>query len=402
MTISTADVTTAITHRQRVLKALRHEQPDRQPVDFLATPEIWDRLKEHFDIDMAPPTDDEFFDPNWEAVQQKFEIDCRVISYDQFCSPPDSAILPGAKIDWWNARSRSTPNRMFRQALPDGSFRDIWGHVIGIVYNQSGSYEEFSKWPLSWANSVEDLKDHPWPDPDWWDFSTLPDLMRQYDEMGDYHLRFRIGSVYEIAWQIRGMQEFLVDLAKQPEIPQYIMERLTEIYVENTRRVLEIAGDRLDMVYLYDDVATQNSLMISKRMWQKYVKPCHERIFAVAKEFGKPIMYHCDGALYPLLPELIELGIDVLNPVQADAAGMEPQRLKDEFGDRISFHGGIDIIKTLPRGTEEDVRNEVRDRIRVLGKNGGYVLCSSHHIQSDTPLANVFAMYDMEHRYLHN
>lgn len=387
-----------ITPRQRVLTALSHEQPDRLPVDFLATPEIWAMLQEHFNIDLDAPTDDEFFDPNWEAIMQRFEVDCRVISYDQFCAPPASAIHPGAKIDWWNALSRSTPNRMWRQALPDGTYRDIWGHVIGIVDNVTGSYEEFAEWPLSWAKSVDDLIDYPWPDPDWWDFSTLPDLLDQYAAMGDFHIRFRIGSVFEIAWQIRGMAEFLVDLAKTPEIPQYIMERLTDIYVENTRRVLEIAGDRLDMVYIYDDVATQNSLMISKKMWRKYVKPCHERIFEVAKSFGVPIMYHCDGALYPLLGELVDLGIDLLNPIQADAAGMDPQKIKDEFGDRLSFHGGIDIIKTLPRGTVQDVHDEVNERRQVLGKDGGYVLCSSHHIQSDTPLPNIFEMYDLANR----
>jgi uroporphyrinogen decarboxylase len=98
-------------------------------------------------------------------------------------------------------------------------------------------------------------------------------------------------------------------------------------------------------------------------------------------------------------PELIDLGIDVLNTVQADAKGMESERLKEEFGDRLSFHGGIDIIKTLPRGTVEDVRNEVQDRFRVLGRNGGYILASSHHIQADTPLENVLEMYDLSARY---
>ena len=190
-----------------------------------------------------------------------------------------------------------------------------------------------------------------------------------------------------------------MDLVNQPEIPQYIMERLTDLYVENTRRVLELAGDRLDMVYFYDDVATQQNLMISARMWRRVIKPLHQRIIDVAKARGIPVMYHCDGALVPLLPELIDMGVDLLNPVQADAAGMDPQRLKDEFGDRLSFHGGIDIIKTLPRGSVTDVKAEVAERSRVLGKNGGYILASSHHIQSDTPLANVFAMYEMAGRY---
>jgi uroporphyrinogen decarboxylase len=389
-----------LTPRQRVLTALRRQWPDRQPVDFLATPEIWARLQAHFGIDEGPPQDDHLVDRNWEAILQRLEVDCRVISYDQFCAPPDAAMYPGAGVDWWHALSRSTPNRMWRQALPDGTWRDIWGHVIKVEEHMTGAYEGFAEWPLLAAESVQDLKRHPWPDPDWWDFSALPDLMRWYDEQGDYHLRFRIGSVFEIGWQLRGMADFLMDFVRSPEIPAYIMERLTDIYVENTRRVLELAGDRLDMVYFYDDVAMQNSLMISAKMWRQYVRPHHERIIATAKSYGKPVMYHCDGAIYPLIPELIDMGVDLLNPVQPDAAGMEDmQRLKDRFGDRLCFHGGIDIISTLPRGTAEDVRAEVRERMRVLGRNGGYVLCSSHHIQPDTPLENVLAMYELASRY---
>jgi uroporphyrinogen decarboxylase len=190
------------------------------------------------------------------------------------------------------------------------------------------------------------------------------------------------------------MQEFLMDLAVQPEIPMYIMERLTEIHVENLERALGAAGDEIDMVYFYDDVATGRSLMISPSMYREMVRPCHARIVAVAKKFHKPVMYHCDGAVGSLIPDLIELGIDLLNPIQPDSPGMECQRLKREFGDRIGFHGGIDIIKTLPRGSVEDVRADVQERVRVLGENGGYVMCSSHHIQSDTPIENILAMYD--------
>lgn len=387
-----------ITPRDRVLTALSHHQPDRQPVDFLATPEIWGRLLAHFAEPSRPLSDADLIDPAWEAVQRRFAVDCRVISYDQFCRPPEHALLPGAVIDWWGALSRSTPNRMWRQALPDGSSRDIWGHVIRVVNNPTGAYEEFAVWPLAAAASVDDLSRHPWPEPDWWDFTPMRRLLEAYDADQPYHLRFRIGSVFEIAWQLRGMQEFLMDLVNQPEIPLYIMERLTEVYVENTRRVLDLAGDRLDMVYFYDDVATQQNLMISARMWRRLIKPLHQRIIDVAKSRGVPVMYHCDGALYPLIPELIDMGVDLLNPIQADAAGMDPQRLKDEFGDRLSFHGGIDIIKTLPRGTVADVKAEVAERIRVLGRSGGYVLASSHHIQSDTPLDNIFAMYDMASR----
>jgi uroporphyrinogen decarboxylase len=109
-------------------------------------------------------------------------------------------------------------------------------------------------------------------------------------------------------------------------------------------------------------------------------------------------MYHCDGAIYPLIARLIDMGIDVLNPVQADARDMEPARLKQDFGDRLCFHGGIDIIQTLPRGTVEQVRKEASDRIQVLGKGGGYILASSHHIQAETPLENILALYDLSLR----
>jgi uroporphyrinogen decarboxylase len=265
---------------------------------------------------------------------------------------------------------------MWRQQLPDGRLYDIWGRPINIVEHASGAYEEAAGWLFQTATSVEDIKTHLWPEPDWWDFSPLPAVIKQLDDYQEYHIRYRIGSVFESAWQLRGMQEFLMDLALKPEIPAYLMDRLTEIHVENTRRVLELAGDRLDMVYFYDDVATQNSLMISPQMWQKLVRPCHVKLIELAKAYNLPVMYHCDGAIYPLISDLI-----------------------DEFGDRLSFHGGIDIIKTLPRGSVDDVTAEVRERVRVIGENGGYILASSHHIQPDTPIENVVAMYDVSQRY---
>ena len=385
--------------RERVKTALQHVEPDRVPVDFLATPEIWKHLVDHLKPDADVVGSSEYFEPAWEAILRHFEVDCRVLAYDQFCKPPESILHKGARVDWWAALSRSTPNRMWRQITPEGDSYDIWGHHIRVVANPTGAYEEYASWQLSRAQTVDDLKGHPWPEPDWWDFSPLPEVLEHLDRGGECHIRFRIGSVFEVAWQLRGMQEFLMDLALDPSIPLYIMDRLADVYVENTRRVLELAGDRLDMVYLYDDVATQKSLVMSHEMWQKYIRPRHAKIIEVAKTYGKSVMYHCDGAIYPLIPELIDLGVDVLNPVQADAVGMEPERLKGEFGDRLSFHGGIDIIKTLPKGSVENVRAEVRERVSVLGKNGGYILASSHHIQSDTPLENVLTMYDLALRY---
>ncbi|HLB47742.1 MAG TPA: uroporphyrinogen decarboxylase family protein [Anaerolineales bacterium] len=388
-----------ITPRERAKMAMRHAEPDRVPVDFLATMEIWDRLIEHLKPDTTGIGPAEFFDPAREAILRQFDVDCRVLSYDMFCTPPEWLIHEGAAVDWWVSMNRSTPNRMWRQVNPDDTFHDIWSTHSYRMETAVGAYEGFKTWPLSKAESIEDLKQHPWPEPDWWDFSPLPEIMRQLDTHGEYHIRFRIGSLFEIGWQLRGLEEFMMDLASNPSIPMYIMDRLTEIHLENTRRVLELAGDRLDMVYFYDDVGTQNSLMISKKMWKEFVRPHHVKIIELAHRYGKPVMYHTDGAIYPLIPDFIEMGVDVLNPIQPDAKGMEMQKLKDEFGDKLVFHGGVDIMRTLPRGTREQVVAEVKERVRVLGKNGGYILCSSHHIQPDTPIENVIAMYDPTWRY---
>lgn len=381
--------------RERVLTALNHQQPDRCPVDFLATNEVWDKLIAHFEPDAAAVGQSDYFDPQREAILRRLDVDCRVVSYDMFCNPPADALAPDATIEWWDVLSRSTPCRMWRQVLPDGTMKEIFGRHMRVVRNQTGAYEETCSYPLADYTTVDTLKSYRFPDPDWWDYTALPAVIDHLNREQPYHVRFRIGSVFEVAWQLRGMAAFMTDMAMEPDIPKYIMERLTDIYVENTRRVLDIAGDKLDAVYFYDDVASQKSLLISKGMWGEFIRPCHERIIEVAKRYGKTVMYHSDGAMRPLLPQLIDMGVDVLNPVQADAKGMEPEGLKADFGDKLSFHGGIDIIETLPKGTVDDVRAEVSERIRVLGKDGGYVLCSSHHIQSDTPLENVLAMYDL-------
>ncbi len=383
-----------MTARDRVLAALAHRRPDRTPADFLATPAVWDRLAERLAVEPAD-VPGEWLDPRREAVLRRLEVDLRVLSYDMFCAPPASVLEAGATVDWWGSLDRSTPNRMWRQRLADGTTKDIWGIHRRAVENEFGAYDELAGAPLAGVETVADLERYPWPEPDWWDFEPLPELIRALDPERQFHLRWRIGSVFETAWQLRGMQEFLVDLVAEPELPRRIMTRIADVHVENTHRVLELAGDRIDLVYLYDDVGAQDSLLLSPDTWRTEIRPHHARIVEVAKEHGVPVMYHCDGAIAPLIPELIELGVDVLNPVQPDAAGMDPRRLKAEFGDRLAFHGGVDIVGTLPGGTPVEVAAEVRERVAVLGERGGYVLAGSHHIQADTPIENVLAMYDV-------
>jgi uroporphyrinogen decarboxylase len=382
-----------VSPKQRVALSLEHKKADRVPADFLATPQIWEALAATLHT-QQPPWEDAppatlLIEPVREQILQELEIDLRVLSYDMFCRPPASEEL---EVDWWGGLGRSTPCRMWRGRRRNGLTEDVWG----IVYRTDprGAYDELAESPLSGAENLEEIRSYRWPKPEWWDFSPLPEALQELDRRQQYHIRYRIGSIFETAWHMRGMEQLLMDLALEPAVARYILERITEIHVHNTEKVLELAGERLDMLYFYDDVATQSSLLISEEMWREHIRPLHCRLIDLAKKTGKPVMYHCDGAVAPLIPQLVEMGVDLLNPIQPTASGMDPEVLKRDFGERLSFHGGIDIVELLPKGPLEAIRSEVRRQISALGKDGGYILASSHHIQPDTPVEHVLAMYD--------
>jgi uroporphyrinogen decarboxylase len=386
------------TARERVNTSLGHQTPDRNPVDFLATPEIWQKLLDHFGISEHVESHSDYLEMRWELVLKELAVDCRVLSYDQFFVPPPSFLKPNAQVDWYGSLGRSTPNRMWRQCCVDGSIFDIWGRGFEVMQNPTGAYEQNTIFPLSTFQGIQEIKTHTWPQPDWWDFSQVDQVVNTINGESEYHFRYRIGSVFEVAWQLVGLEKFMMDLTMQPELPMYLMETLTDIYLAVTERFLQQAGQTVDMVYFYDDVASQNNLLISKKMWEKYIKPHHQKIIDLAIKYSKKVMYHSDGAMDKLIPELIDMGVDVLNPIQKDAVGMDPVHLKQAYGDKLAFHGGIDIIRTLPEGTPAEVAHEVRDCVSTLGKKGGYIMASSHHIQSNTPLENVLEMYDLQNR----
>jgi uroporphyrinogen decarboxylase len=383
--------------RERVNLALSHRTPDRTPVDFLAVPEIWEALAGRLDLDCEPLSESCFFDPAWDEILRQFQVDCRVISYDQFCAPPESAFPAGGRTEWWKVQSRSTPARMWRWVGEDRVATEIFGRRFKVQTNELGSYEENIP-ALAAAESLADVKAHTWPDPDWWDFRPVKSVIYDMNRHQPHHIRFRMGAVFELAWQLRGMENFLTEMAADPTIPSYMMERIADILVEVARRLLVEAGDDIDMLYFYDDVGSNLSLLISKKMWRTFIRPCHEKFINVAKQYGKQVMYHTDGAVRPLIPDLIEMGIDVLNPIQPGTAGMEPEGLKRDFGERLSFHGGVDIVGLLPKASPTEVREEARRLVRELGQNGGYIMAGSHHIQCDTPLDNVFALYEPSNR----
>lgn len=345
---------------QRVETALAHTQPDRVPFDFWAVPEVWDRLRDA--LDLAEADDD--------ALLRLLGIDCRMVT------------------------TRYVGNKA--RELPDGTFIDAWGTHRRRVRNEFGTYEEHASHPLAEAETVSDVLDWAWPSPDDWDVSGVRAQCERLNAEVRHHLRYEVGGIFEWSWALRGFERFLLDLVEKPDVACAIMDRFTDLYIENTVRTIQSAGGLLDMVYTYDDVGMQNGLLVSPRMWRRYILPRHQRLNAAIRAAAHPvkIMYHSCGAVYPLIgPFVEEMGIDVLNPLQPRAAGMDMARIKVEFGDRLSFHGGVDIQKTLPHGTPEEVQAEVRERCRILGRDGGYICTSAHYIQADTPVENIVAMY---------
>jgi uroporphyrinogen decarboxylase len=368
-----------LTPWERVEMALAHRQPDRVPFDFWAVPEVWEKLRAALGAsDQASP--DGEASPAGEEVLRLLGIDCRMV----------------------------TPRYVGTKArpLPDGTFIDAWGTHRRNVSNEFSTYGEYASHPLAEAETVADVLGWDWASPDDWDVSGVREQCERLNanpldadrlHAGTrYHLRYEVGGIFEWSWALRGFERFLLDLVERPDMACAIMDRFTDIYIENTVRVIEAAGGLLDMVYTYDDVGMQNGLLISPRMWRKYILPRHQRLNAAIRAARYPvkIMYHSCGAIFPLIGGFVdEMGIDVLNPLQPRAAGMDMARIKAEFGNRLVFHGAVDIQHTLPHGTPAEVQAEVRERCQVLGRGGGYICTSAHYLQADTPLENIIAMY---------
>jgi uroporphyrinogen decarboxylase len=365
-------------HKDRVNQAIAMHKPDRVPRDFAAVPEVWKKLGEYFGTE----------DRN--AILKKLDIDCRIVSYDSFCEPPDIA---QNEIDLNASQERSSVGGMWRRIELDGSNRDIWGAHRKRVRTNFGMLDEFASFPLETANSLDCLRRYPWPTPDWWNFRSLRATIEGLDDSEAYNIRYRVGSVFETAWSLYGLERFLADLATEPTLPVYVMERIAEVHLENLRKVFETAGDLIDIVYFYDDLASQQGLLMSPAMYCRYIQPFHRRIIELAKHHGKPTMQHCCGSVYPLINQLIEMGLNILNPIQPSAKNMHPEKLAQEFGGKITFHGGIDVQHFLLRATPREVRGKVGYTSELLGRSGGYILSGSHHFQADVPVENVLAMY---------
>lgn len=200
--------------------------------------------------------------------------------------------------------------------------------------------------------------------------------------------------VLRLAMSLRGMENFMIDLALNPDLAQAIIAQVEHFYLELDRRIFEAVGDLTDIYFIADDVGTQDRLMISPRMFRQFVAPSLRRFIAQAKEYGQRVMYHTCGAVRRLIPDFIEMGVDILDPIQVSANNMEPAGLKRDFGDALCFHGALDIQTVLSQGTPDQVRAEVARLGQILGQGGGFILAPTNNVMPETPTENILALYE--------
>ncbi len=369
-----------LTPRERVLCALNHEEPDRVPI-FFGTSGVttmlapaYDRLKTH--LGMGGET--QVF---WRALQYSL-LDEEVMV--RFRSDGRPLIAGAAPAHHPDAGREITAAR----------FVDGWG--ITWELRPGNAYYEIVDPPLADA-TIDDLATYPWPElghPS--RFTGLKARAQGIQQAGYAVVALSGISPFEYAYMLRGVERWFQDLAGDPEFAAALLRKLTDLMLAGTRGLLAEAGEHIDVIVTGDDLGGQTAPLISPRMYRRLVKPLHAELLGAIRQHSQAkIFYHSDGNVYTLLHDLIDIGVDILNPVQVSAGDMgDTARLKREFGDRLSFCGAIDTHTVLPHGTTAEVRGEVRRRIRDLAPGGGYILASVHCIQPDVPPENVVAMFD--------
>jgi len=336
--------------KERVLTAFEHRIPDRVPLWYGASDGLTRKLMKKLGAS------DE------EDLMRKLHIDFRRVK-ERYAGP-----LLGSKNFWGVERH-------------------------GFYYGQPMSH------PLADAETIEDVMNYPhWPSPDWFDFSGLA---KQCDAWSEYAI---IGGpwvvIFTDATELVGMEDFFIKMHTHPEVMQAVIKKVSDFYYELATRFFEAVGDKIDIFFFGDDMGTQDALLISLNHWRKFCKPDIERFLDLGRQSGYKTMFHSCGAVREIIPDLVELGLDALNPVQVAAKNMDLSELKVQFGDKLTFHGAIDHQSILSRGTEDNVRREVRRVIDIISPNGGYCLAASHDLMLDEfPAENVIAMYDEAFRY---
>ena len=354
-------------HRERVLTALNHEEPDRCPMQVSFTPEFAARLKADMQLKGQG-----LHNPHGGGNTYELE---RALDEDMLLT----------SVGWVNGYYQDGYQEV-------DSYQDEWGVTWKTIEYETpygkGRYTEPAGHPLAQDGGLESYLA---PDP------NRPELYEEATRvLQDYKDEYWIvgvtpTTIFESAWALRGYERLMIDMAADPAKASQVLDIPFSYHKVVTQRLVRLG---VDMIWLGDDVGGQNAMLMSPRMWRQYFKPRMAELIASLRAINPQvkIAYHTDGMVYPIIPDLIEIGLDILNPIQPMA--MDPVKLKNEYGRNLCFWGSLDIQQTLPFGTPEQVKQEVITRLKTIGREGGLIIGPTHNVQLDTPLDNFWAMLD--------
>jgi len=297
---------------------------------------------------------------------------------------------------------RIKPPRNFKvQIDPDNSYLDEWG--TRWKKPESSLYWDPVDYPLKDA-TIEDLETYNWPDPhDPGRTEGLREQAKRLREKTDYAViaDTPLLGIFESACVcLRGIERLMMDLILDKPFAEALFDKLADIHIEFLRHYLDAVGDLIDVIMVSDDLGGENGPLISPELYRDLIKPAQRRLWQFIKSNTEACLFlHSCGSISKFIPDLMEMGVDILNPVQVSAQDMDTKRLKEEFGDKLTFWGGVDTQRVLPFGSPEDVDREVRKRIADMATGGGYVLTAVHNIQAGVPPENICMMYDAARRY---
>ena len=371
--------------RESVLAALNHEEPDRVPIDLggnqtgihkNAYRDLLDQLGMDDDTEIMDPVQ-QLAEPS-EEVLERFEVDTRYVA-------------PGPPDDWdGGVEENERDGRRWYDLVDEFGVR--WSMPA-----DNPLYMDISDSPLAEAD-VQAVKDYPFPDgSDPTRFEGVAEDARRVKEDGPYAVATATGGViYETCWYLRGLEQWYCDMVMNQEFCAELMDRLLGFWLDWYEGFLDEAGDELDIIMMGDDLAGQDGPLFRPSLYREMVKPRHKRLVQFVRErTDAAIWYHTCGACQEFIPDLVDNGVDVLNPVQVGAKDMDPHELKDEFGDRIVFWGGaIDAQHVLPSASPQKVREHVRHNVEAFKPGGGFVFNNVHNIQGRVPPENIVALFE--------
>lgn len=373
-----------LTSRERFILALNHKEPDRVPIDLgsitstIRTVEAYDRLKKHMGV----------------ALNKKIRqfADEHVI--------PDPEVMEALGVDTYYLRM-NVPKSWKKERIDPYTVIDEWGvpwsKPPGVYYTSPCDYS--MKNP-----TMEEIENFRWPDPH--EPSRFEGLREKAEDLSRHTSYALVADgltgvgVFDMTWHLRGMENIFVDMLIHPDFVEALLQNLTEYYMAVYRNYLQAVGEYIQMVMYYEDLSGQEGPLISPDLYRKFIKPCHQRIFKVIRENTEAkLCVHTCGSAYAFLDDYIELGVDVLNPVQISAKHMDPEHLKNKYGEKLSFHGGIDTQSFLAQASPDAVEKEAQRMIKILGAGGGYLFTSCHSIQPDVPPENIVALFSAAKKY---